>query len=120
MLSKSVSKRLAVQKTKAIRSDKLRKSAKGEGCTFQFGGICNGDPETTVLCHLPDESHGISRKSDDAGPVAYGCSACHDFIDGRNLMSGVEDWDQLSEWYFRRAQNRTLRRMIEKGLIKIG
>lgn len=116
MLSKSVSKRLAVQKTKAIRSDKLRKSAKGEECTFQICGICNGDPETTVLCHLPDESHGGSRKSDDHCS-AYGCSNCHDAIDGR--INYYQMADSEVTWYIHRAMVRTWRRMIEKGLIKI-
>lgn len=119
MLSKSVSKRLAVQKTKPIRSDKLRKSAKGEECTFNIEGICNYDPETTVLCHLPDESHGMSRKSDDIA-VAYGCSACHDATDGRVKMSvAFADFVERVEFYWRRAMVRTWRRMIEKGLIKI-
>lgn len=103
-------------KTKAIRSQKLRDSARGEFCTFEIPHVCNGDPETTVLCHLPDESHGMSRKSDDFC-AAYGCSACHDYIDGRGKR-GNWYWDE-GNWYFRRAQNRTLRRMIEKGLIKI-
>ncbi len=103
-----------LQKSKPIRSQKLRDSARGEECTLQFPVICNGNPETTVLCHLPDESHGMGRKSDDIS-VAYGCSACHDMIDGRcgNIVLVGADAT------FRRAQNRTLRRMIEKGLIKI-
>ena len=102
-------------KTNPIRSQKLRDSARGEECTFQIPGVCNGNPETTVLCHLSDESHGVSRKSDDIA-VAYGCSNCHDALDGRTRSIYG---DEL-EWYARRAMVRTWRRMIEKGLIKIG
>src|SRR3990167_9253871 len=65
-----------------VRSNAIRMSAKGEECTFQIPGVCNGNPETTVLCHLPDESHGMGHKADDIS-AAYGCAACHDAIDSR-------------------------------------
>ncbi len=105
-----------------IESQKLRDSAQGESCTFTIPGVCCGDPETVVLCHLPDDSHGISRKSDDIC-AAYGCVACHDAIDYRidyflkyeNLQVARAD----REWFMRRAQTRTERRMIEKGVLKI-
>ncbi|HED2337570.1 TPA: DUF1364 domain-containing protein, partial [Serratia liquefaciens] len=51
-------------------------------CTLQIPGICNGNPETTVLCHLPSNTHGMGYKSDDFWTV-FGCSCCHDVIDGR-------------------------------------
>jgi len=35
-----------------MRSNAIRMSAKGEECTFQIVGVCNHNPETTVLCHL--------------------------------------------------------------------
>ena len=99
-----------------MRSNAMRMSAKGEECTFQIVGVCNGNPETTVLCHLPDESHGMGRKSDDIS-AAYGCSACHDAIDGRAapyVLSG-----DIKEQYMRRAMTRTWRRMVETGVVKI-
>ena len=110
---------MSLQKTKPIRSQKLRDSAQGESCTFQIIGVCNSDPDTTVLCHLPDESHGMSRKSDDLS-CAYGCSACHDAVDARDFKAYTR-LIHLGEldWHMRRAMVRTLRRMIEKGLIKI-
>jgi hypothetical protein len=98
-----------------IESKAVRNSAAGEPCTFQISGVCNGDWSTTVLCHLPDESHGISRKADDLSS-GFGCSACHDAIDGRvkhNWQPGEK------EWYFRRANIRTLRRLREMGLLTI-
>jgi hypothetical protein len=39
-----------------IISAKLRASAKGELCTFAIPGICNHNPETTVLCHIRDDA----------------------------------------------------------------
>lgn len=105
-------------KTKPIRSQKLRDSARGEDCTMELPRTCNYNPETTVLGHLPDESHGMSRKSDDICS-AYVCSACHDVIDGR-AVSPYPLTQAEKLWYYRRAMVRTWRRMIEKGVIKIG
>jgi hypothetical protein len=121
---------MTLHKIQPIRSTKMRESARGEDCTLQIPGVCNGNPETTVLCHLPDESKGMGRKSDDIC-AAYGCSDCHDAIDGRGKFEVVGEFleDKSTgvitglwcdrEWYLRRAMVRTLRRMIEKGLIKI-
>lgn len=100
---------------KPIKSKKLRDSAQGELCTFQIVGVCNYNPETTVLCHLPDESHGMALKSDDFS-AAFGCSSCHDVIDGR--ATSIE-YIQNSGFYNRRAHTRTIRKWLEKGLIKI-
>ncbi|NWA20322.1 DUF1364 domain-containing protein [Serratia liquefaciens] len=71
-----------MRKSPAFRSKALRDSARGQCCTLQIPGICNGNPETTVLCHLPSNTHGIGYKSDDYWAV-FGCSSCHDAIDGR-------------------------------------
>ncbi|WP_390900154.1 DUF1364 domain-containing protein [Yersinia rohdei] len=69
-------------KSLAFRSKALRDSARGQCCTLQIPGICNSNPETTVLCHLSSSTHGMGYKSDDFWAV-YGCSDCHDVIDGR-------------------------------------
>ena len=95
------------------RSPALRKSAKGETCTLQIVGVCNHNPETTVLAHLPDESKGMGRKSDDF-VACFACSSCHDYVDRR-----VKNDPYNCEWFMRRAQNRTWRRWIELGLIKL-
>ena len=44
---------------------------------MRLPGICNRDPETTVLCHIRRFSGaGIAQKPHDF--IAYhGCSACH-------------------------------------------
>lgn len=99
----------------SLQKKKIRESARGEECTLNIAGICNHNTETTVLCHLPDESHGIAKKSDDVSS-AYGCSACHDLIDGRDNKKWSFKPEDI-EWYMRRAQTRTLRRLIEKGLV---
>lgn len=98
-----------------MKSNALRESARGESCTVQIAGVCNWLWETTVLAHLPDESNGMGKKSDDIS-VCYSCSSCHDAIDRR-----VRSWELETdrEWYLRRAMVRTWRKFIEKGLITI-
>ena len=99
-----------------IASKKIRNSARDEDCTFRIVGVCNYDPATTVLCHLPDESKGMGKKSDDIS-AAYGCSNCHDVVDGRVRNN---EFEAHKDWYMRRAQVRTWRQLIDKGVIKIG
>ena len=95
---------------------KLRKSARGEECTLQIYPYCNGNPETVVLCHLPSDS-GMGQKSPDWWAV-YGCSSCHDVIDGRSKVFIDDDISAIKSC-IRRGHYRTLQRMIEKGLITI-
>jgi len=96
---------------------KLRDSARGEDCTLQIHPYCNSNPETVVLCHLPSGS-GMGQKSPDWFAV-YGCSACHDIIDGRRSINTLRvtlfDIEELKQ----AALFRTWERMIDKGLIKI-
>lgn len=94
-----------------IKSKRLRDSARDEECTFQIVGVCNGDSQTVVLCHLPSENAGYKSTDLSSG---YGCSSCHAVIDSRGTLS-----DEDYEFYARRAQERTITRFYEKGLIKI-
>ncbi|MEG7455997.1 nuclease domain-containing protein [Serratia marcescens] len=93
----------------------MRDSAQGQCCTLQISGICNGNQETTVLCHLPSSTHGIGYKSDDYW-VVFGCPSCHDVIDGRIPY----DWrpGELEETY-RHAINHTLRMWFDMEMILI-
>ena len=103
-----------------IKSAKILKAARGEQCTLQIVGACSGDTSTTVAAHLPDESHGMGRKSDDIS-ICFACHNCHSVIDGRTAwpINGQESEGKLGEWYFRRAMTRTWRRLIETGVIKV-
>lgn len=104
-------------KTMRIESRHVRQAARGENCTLEILGVCTHDTTTTVLAHLPDESHGIARKPDDVS-ACFSCEACHSLIDGR---AGTWPGDEREhrDWYFRRAQTRTLRRLVELGVITI-
>ena len=62
----------------------LRKLARGRDCMVRLPGICNFNPETTVLAHY--RMHGLSgigMKSPDIFG-AWACSACHDEVDRRS------------------------------------
>ena len=96
------------------RSNKYRISARGEQCTFQIPGVCNGDVETTVLCHL--KTGGMGLKCHDV-VSAYGCSDCHDVIDGRRR--GIITADER-EFYKFKALTRTLTRAFQKGALRWG
>ena len=62
------------------KQTKLTKSARGRMCEVRIPGICNHNPETTVLAHL--NGGGMGRKQPDLLGT-FACSACHDEIDRR-------------------------------------
>jgi len=99
-----------------IRSKKITGAARGEQCTLQIAGVCNGNPETVVFCHYPHESHGIGMKATDLSG-GFGCSACHDVVDGR--VRNPEFGGAAQDWYMRRSQIRTLERLFERGILCI-
>lgn len=100
-----------------IRSKKIREAARGQDCTFNIAYVCNYDSSTTVLAHLPDESHGMGKKADDIS-AAFCCSACHDVIDGRDPRE-KHVYEAVKDWYMLRAMVRTWRKLIEMGVIKL-
>lgn len=98
-----------------MRSQKITESAKGEDCTFNIPGVCNYDPATTVFCHLKFDLAGVAIKPSDISG-AYGCSSCHDVIDGRNHSL---DYEEDPSFYKARAMRRTYERLWEKEVISI-
>jgi len=97
-----------------IVSKALRNSARGQDCTLRIPGVCNFNPETTVLAHLPCGHKGMGMKSPDNMAV-FAFSNCHDFIDQRSGKSkaDIDAWDLL------RALAETHSIMISEELIKI-
>lgn len=71
-------------RTSRTKSTPIRKSAAEQECTIRLPGVCNYDPATTVLCHdnRIESGKGMGLKAPDT-KAAYGCSACHDVLDGR-------------------------------------
>lgn len=69
------------------KSSVARVAAKGRDCMVRIPGVCNGNPETTVLAHYRLAGYcGTGMKPpDEMG--AWACSACHDAIDFRVHLS---------------------------------
>ena len=106
---------------------KIRESARGEECTLRIPGVCNRNLETVVLCHAPYPGKFGSRK--DNWWSAYGCSDCHDYVDGRGGSVNLQDefWHNVArgrgsrvgvEDYWLPAIHETQAKLIEKGLLQ--
>jgi hypothetical protein len=63
---------------------------------IRLEGICNHNPETTVLAHirLPGVS-GMGLKADDL-LGAWACSSCHDAVDRRSNTDLDRDYVRLA------------------------
>lgn len=70
-------------------------SARDQKCTIRLPNICNGNSATTVFCHLSGVrfGHGVGIKTLFG---AYGCSSCHDAIDGRIKSDLSQDYIKLA------------------------
>jgi hypothetical protein len=101
-----------LQKNIQVKSKKIRDSARGEECLIRIPSVCNRNPETTVFCHLPELAMG-GKSSDLFG--AYGCSSCHDCVDGR-VTIGIDLLEIII--YFYEGIFRTQQILINKGLVK--
>jgi hypothetical protein len=75
----------------------LREIARGKECMIRLPGICNFNPETTVLCHysLAGESGRSIKSPDILG--AWGCSECHRISDGGKSTNYTRD--QIRLWF---------------------
>lgn len=93
---------------------KVRESARFEECTLRFPGVCNFDPATTVFCHSNriSDGKGMGMK---AKIGAYGCSACHDVLDGRAPRPDWMTYEAMQD-LFDAAVKVTQARLEEKGL----
>ena len=96
---------------------KLTESARMEQCQVRMPGICNFNPETVVLAHLPSGLGGkMGGKSIDLCST-YACSGCHDEIDGRTRHQEYTRNDVMRYAY--EGHMRTLNKFVEKGLIQL-
>jgi hypothetical protein len=74
-------------------------------------GICNGNPETTVLAHYRMAGTcGTGFKPNDF-QGAWACSACHDEIDRRTRTIDTD----LARYYHAEAVMRTQAILIREG-----
>lgn len=86
----------------------LRKLAKGQQCQVRIEGVCNFNPETTVLAHL--RMAGITGAGMKANDLlgAWCCSACH---------SATESSPELRK-EFLEGMARTQNELVKMGVIK--
>lgn len=106
-----------VRQNQGDKMSKIRKSAKGQECQVRFPGVCNCNPETTVLAHI--NGAGVAKKSLDIFG-AYACYDCHKLIDRLPSVNHVVEFDDAMRIIqFYEAVWRTQKIMLEQGLIKI-
>jgi hypothetical protein len=75
---------------------KLRKEARGRDCMVRLVGICNHNPQTTVLAHVRMAGiSGMGLKADDL-LGSWACSSCHDAIDRRQHTDLDRDFVRLA------------------------
>jgi len=105
-------------KTKGPKMTPIRKAARGQDCTIQLHGVCNHDPATSVLCHSNElaDGKGMGLKAPDTA-AAFGCSACHDVLDGRRPRPAWLTKEQVLA-AFRAGVARTHQFLRTKGLIE--
>lgn len=86
----------------------LRKLAKGQQCQVRIEGVCNFNPETTVLAHL--RMAGITGAGMKANDLlgAWCCSACH---------SATESNPDLRR-EFLEGMARTQNELVKMGVVK--
>lgn len=88
----------------------LRDYAKGKPCQIRVSGVCNFNPETTVLAHL--RMMGITgagqKAPDQLG--AWACSDCHEITERRKADTEI----QLA---FFQGMARTQYQLIKEGLM---
>jgi len=91
----------------------LRKLARGRDCQIRLPGVCSGDTDTVVLCHMPGGGMGGKRHDLFA---AYGCSSCHDEVDRRTTK--ILDGTKVRLW-FMDGVIRTQQILLTEGVIDV-
>ncbi len=92
----------------------LREYAEGKECLIRVPNCCNGRTDTTVLCHL--RMIGISGYGLKAPDVlaAFGCQACHDFVDGRSHPSNTHEYRRT---LLLEGVARTINHLVSKNVL---
>lgn len=102
---------------KALRSKRYLAASKGETCKLMIPGVCTGDRETVVPCHIRDIHTGKGIKASDIS-VVDGCHACHEVFDRR---AKHPDGGYLSEmdwlFYALRGLQLTLEARVAAGIL---
>ena len=105
-------------KSRGPRMTPIRRAARNQDCQLQILGVCNGDPSTVVLCHSNQlvDGKGMGLKAPDTA-ACFGCSSCHDVLDGRKPRPAGMTMDDLLR-IFSYARERTHAVLRAQGRIK--
>lgn len=116
-ISPSKPKKRSRMRASRPKSSPIRQSARNEECTIRLPMVCNFDTATTVLCHSNElaDGKGMGLKAPDH-MAAYGCSACHDVIDGRRPRPAGLTLELVTA-LFREGIAQTNRILSRKGLL---
>jgi hypothetical protein len=92
----------------------LRKEARGRECQVRLPGVCNFNPETTVLAHI--RMSGISGMGIKAPNIlgAWCCAACHSVADRQQKTDLDPDFVRMC---FYEGVFRTIAKLIEEGKV---
>ena len=100
------SRRGKTRATKTMyRNRALLDLAKGMPCKLRVPGVCCGDPRTVVACHSNQSRHGKAGwlKAHDWA-AAWGCRACHAYIDQNTTGATYEEKVALWEAGFQETR----------------
>jgi hypothetical protein len=98
------------------KQTKYTKSARNQDCQVRIPGVCNFNPETTVLAHL--NGGGMGAKHLDIHG-AYACSECHNAVDGNpSVADRMFSYEDLKIMHYE-GVIRTQAIMVEKGILKL-
>lgn len=92
---------------------KLRDAARNQECQIRVPGLCEFNPETTVLAHFRLGT-GIAQKSIDLCG-AWSCYTCHQAVDGH--MKSAFTHDQLRLMHAE-GMVRTITELHRQGKLK--
>lgn len=98
-----------------MSQNRITKAARGRDCQVRIPGVCNGNPETTVLAHYRMAGTcGIGIKP-PAIIGAWSCSACHDAVDQRSQCDFSRE--ELRHFHAE-AVIRTIYFLCKEGLVE--
>ena len=106
-----------LEKRKAYRNPAILAAAKDSDCLIDSPS-CQGRHDTVVACHsdLSEDGKGMRQKADDFC-VAFGCQDCHEYLSHTNTL-GRHATHESTYWYFHRGMKRTLRLLLDEGVLK--
>lgn len=85
------------------KSTKARQAARDQPCLMNVAGVCNYNPETTVLIHLRWLGDcGTGAKPGDWQAV-HGCSECNRWTDSPTPRERDDEYESNRNFYAARA-----------------